>query len=230
MYSTTEPHACFSRKYIFFCTKVLLFEGSITLLVPLQESVVSEEERKRFPSVYRTTILSVIVFYIFFSITCWMSLGNDVRTVLTTSLPPGSAATSVQLAYSIAVIFTFPLQNFPALEISCRAIANVMQDVTCCGNSNANNFLTNRNVISSLLVGLLAVVAVCTMDSLDKVVSLMGGLLGCPIAFIVPPLIHYKLIGGAGKLTRTRAVLNGIVGLLGVVATTIATVTTIMTW
>ena len=179
---------------------------------------------------YRTTILSVIVFYIFFSITCWMSLGNDVRTVLTTSLPPGSAATSVQLAYSIAVIFTFPLQNFPALEISCRAIANVMQDVKCCGMPIPNNFLTNRNTISSVLVGLLAVVAVCTMDSLDKVVSLMGGLLGCPIAFIVPPLIHHKLIGGAGKLTRTRAILNGIVGLLGVVATTIATVTTIMTW
>ena len=159
-----------------------------------------------------------------------MSLGDDVRTVLTTSLPSGSASTSVQLAYSIAVIFTFPLQNFPALEISCRAIADVMQDVTCCGHRNANSLLTNRNVISSLLVGFLAVVAVCTMNSLDKVVSLMGGLLGCPIAFIVPPLIHYKLVGGAGKLTRTRLLLNCLVGLLGIVATTIATVTTIMTW
>ena len=213
-----------------FCTKVLLFEGSITLLVPLQESVVSEEDRRRFPSVYRTTILSVIVFYIFFSITCWMALGNDVRTVLTTSLAPGSAATSVQLAYSIAVIFTFPLQNFPALEISCRAIANVMDGVTCCGNANAGNLLTNRNMISSLLVGLLAIVAVTTMNSLDKVVSLMGGLLGCPIAFIFPPLIHYKLVGGAGKLTTTRTILNCLVGLLGLVATVIATVTTIMTW
>lgn len=213
--------------FLFIGTSVLLFEGSITLLVPLQESVVSAEDRAKFPRVYRTTILSVIVFYIFFSITCWMSLGNDVRTVLTTSLPSGGAATSVQLAYSIAVIFTFPLQNFPALEISCRAIANVMDG---CGNARTNQLLTNRNVIASILVGLLAIIAVTTMNSLDKVVSLMGGLLGCPIAFIFPPLIHYKLVGAAGKLTRTRIFLNGLVASLGIVATVIATVTTIMTW
>lgn len=201
------------------------------MLVPLQEAVVTEEDRKRFPSVYRKTIISVIIFYVFFSITCWMSLGNDVRTVLTTSLPEGSAATSVQLAYSIAVIFTFPLQNFPALEISCRAIANAMDDVSCCSrNPTISRLLTNRNMISSLLVGLLAIVAVTTMNSLDKVVSLMGGLLGCPIAFVFPPLIHYKLVGSAGKLTPTRAFLNGLVAFLGIVATLIATITTIATW
>ncbi|MEM7318680.1 MAG: ABC transporter substrate-binding protein, partial [Pseudomonadota bacterium] len=43
-------------------------------------------------------------------------------------------------------------------------------------------------VIASVLVCLLAVVAAATMDSLDKVVSLMGSLLGCPIAFVFPPL------------------------------------------
>lgn len=210
--------------------QVLLFEGSITLLVPLQEAVVTEEDRERFPRVYRNTILSIIVFYIFFSLTCWTSLGDDVRTVLTTSLPVGNAATSVQLAYSVAVIFTFPLQNFPALEITCRSISNAMESVTCCGSTACSSLLTKRNVISSVLVGLLAIVAVMTMSSLDKVVSLMGGLLGCPIAFVFPPIIHTKLLGEAGKLTATRKFFNVVVVLLGLVATFIATFTTIMTW
>ena len=198
--------------------------------MPLQEAVVTDEDRQKFPNVYRNTILSIMAFYVFFSITCWASLGNDVRTVLTTSLPAGNAATSVQLAYSIAVIFTFPLQNFPALEISCRAIANAMDEVTCCGSTTVPSLLTKRNIISSVLVALLAVVAVTTMDSLDKVVSLMGGLLGCPIAFIFPPVIHYKLLGEAGLLTPTRKFFNWIVILLGLVATCIATFTTILTW
>ncbi|CAB9526066.1 Vacuolar amino acid transporter 3 [Seminavis robusta] len=217
--------------FLFIGTSVLLFEGSITLLVPLQEAVVSDEDRQRFPSVYRTTILSIIVFYIFFSMTCWTSLGNDVRTVLTTSLPVGNAATSVQLAYSIAVIFTFPLQNFPALEITCRSIANAMDSCTGCGGC-PSRVLTQRNVISSLLVGLLAIIAVTAMNSLDKVVSLMGGLLGCPIAFVFPPIIHYQLAKATpGKeLTRTRIFFNGLVCLLGVVATVIATSTTLLTW
>jgi solute carrier family 36 (proton-coupled amino acid transporter) len=207
-----------------------LFEGSITLLVPLQEAVVTEEDRQRFPTVYRNTILCIIAFYIFFSITCWMSLGDSVRTVLTTSLPAGNAATSVQLAYSIAVIFTFPLQNFPALEITCRSISNALDSTTCCGSTACASFFSQRNVISSVMVGLLAIIAVTTMNSLDKVVSLMGGLLGCPIAFVFPPLIHYKLLGGAGKLTNLRKLFDGVVILLGLVATCIATFTTIMTW
>jgi proton-coupled amino acid transporter len=77
-----------------------MFEGSITVLVPLQEAVYTEEDREKFPAVNRNSILCIIAFYIFFSITCWMALGNDVRTVLTTSLLPGNAATSGTLNLS----------------------------------------------------------------------------------------------------------------------------------
>jgi proton-coupled amino acid transporter len=156
-----------------------------------------------------------------------MSLGNDVRTVLTTSLPASNAATTVQLAYSIAVIFTYPLQNFPALEIACRSIATAVESLSFCP---ADNVWTQRNVISSLLVVFMALIAVTTMESLDKVVSLMGGLLGCPIAFLFPPIIHYKLLSRAGKLTPLRKFFDYVVALLGLVATVLATVTTIMTW
>lgn len=216
--------------FLHYHEQVLLFEGSITLLVPLQEAVVTDEDRKAFPRVYKTTILCIICFYVFFSMTCWVSLGDDVRTVMTTSLPPGGAATSVQLAYSIAVIFTFPLQNFPALEITVRSLTTTIESFSFCPSAPDYNFWTQRNVISSILVALLAVVAVTTMNSLDKLVSLMGGLLGCPIAFVLPPLIHYWLAKADGTLTTTRKILNFLVAGLGLVATIIATVTTIMTW
>jgi proton-coupled amino acid transporter len=200
-----------------------LFEGSITLLVPLQESLHTEEERAKFPKVYQHVILCIIGFYAFFGITCWMSFGTDVRIVLTTSLPQGVLATTVQLAYSVAVIFTFPLQNFPSLEIACRAIAPAMQ--SSCGESTS--WFQQRNVISSFLVCILAVVAVCTMNSLDKVVSLMGSLLGCPIAFVFPPLIHTQL---DPNLSPSRKLANQICTGLGLVAMVLASTTTLLTW
>ena len=216
-------------------SQVLLFEGSITLLVPLQEAVQTPEARNQFPAVYQRVILCIISFYCFFGLTCWMAFGPQVKTVLTTSLPPGNLATSVQLAYSIAVIFTFPLQNFPALEIACRTIqavvwANHGGAGTTPSRTSSKPFLTKRSVVSSCLVALLAVVAVCTMDSLDKVVSLMGSLLGCPIAFVFPPLIHSSLVGRANKLSTRRKYLNYLVAGLGVVAMILASAVTLMTW
>lgn len=211
-----------SQWFLFIGTSVLLFEGSITLLVPLQEAVKTEADRAQFPAVYKRVILGIISFYVVFGITCWMSFGNDVSVVLTTSLPPGLFATTVQLAYSVAVIFTFPLQNFPSLEILCRSLAKNLGPR--CGRSR---LWTNRDFLASLLVCLLAVVAVATMNSLDKVVSLFGSLFGCPIAFVAPPLIHNQLCDTA---SHSRRRLNYAVAGLGFVAMILASAATILKW
>jgi solute carrier family 36 (proton-coupled amino acid transporter) len=209
--------------------QVFMFEGSITVLVPLQEAVFTEDDREKFPAVNRNTTLCIIAFYIFFSVTCWMALGDDVRTVLTTSLPSGAAATSVQLAYSVAVIFTFPLQNYPALEIARRSITKAVDKYASCKSWNGGNKDDLRhNLISSGLVILLAVVAVIAMNSLDKVVSFLGGLLGCPIAFIFPPLIHLELAGREGTLTTGRKIMDLSVAFMGVVAMVLSTITTLL--
>lgn len=214
-----------SQWFLFIGTSVLLFEGSITLLVPLQEAVALEEERQQFPTVYRTVILSIIVFYVFFGIVCWAAFGDDVHTVLTTSLPSGMFATSVQLAYSLAVLMTYPLQNFPALEIATKSIAFSLVETA---GLKKNSFLVKRNVISSFLVFALAIVAITCMNSLDKVVSLMGSLLGCPIAFAVPPLIHTQLCSDG--LPGWRRTTNQFVAIAGMVAMVLASITTIYMW
>jgi proton-coupled amino acid transporter len=117
----------------------------------------SEESRKVFPAVYNRIIIGTIAFYTIFGLSCWISFGPNVRTVLTTSLPGGSLATSVQLAYSLAVMLTFPLQNFPALEIFVRAVKSGVA-------VDSPPLFMKRDVICSAQVVLLAVVAVYTMD------------------------------------------------------------------
>lgn len=215
LYRALTPHLVIPQ--------VLLFEGSITLLIPIQESVKDPSDRTRFSAVYKRVILSIVAFYMFFGLTCWMAFGNEVKTVLTTSLPDGLMATSVQLAYSIAVIFTFPLQNLPALEIAIQSIQKTLSDKCV----RKKSILLNHNVISSILVCFLAIVAVTTMESLDKVVSLMGSLLGCPIAFVFPPLIHCQL---DPNLSVGRIRTNYFVAGLGFISMILASIITILEW
>ena len=160
--------------FLFLGTSVLLFEGSITLLVPLIEAVHTPEDKKKFPKMYRKVILGIVSFYAFFGIVCWMAIGDSVRTVMTTSLPPGTLATMIQLAYSLAVVFTFPLQNFPSLEIVCNSVEKMMPNYYpsgkrsdsagskgSCGrpdkvkrNFSRSSEISNerRNIISSMVV------------------------------------------------------------------------------
>lgn len=205
--------------------QVLMFEGSITLLVPLQEAVHSEEDRKKFPNVYGRVITCVILFYTVFAVVNWMAYGNSVNTVLTTSLPPSHLSTSVQLAYSVAIIFTFPLQNFPSLEIACKTVANQLD--RCGWGGNKSTFGRQRNVVASVSILVLAVIAFSTMNSLAKVVSLMGSLLGCPIAYVFPPIIHSQL---AKDISPMRRLGNHVVAGLGVIAMMFASIITVVTW
>ena len=181
-----------------------------------------------------------------------MSFGDGVRTVMTTSLPDTALATTVQLAYSLAVMLTFPLQNFPSLEIACTAIGNFLIKASSSAIVRSNKklfdflqILQRREVLSTLLVCALALVAILTMDRLDKVVSLMGGLLGCPLAFVFPPLIHNKLASmtpgteshnpsetrnDGYYLSNRRRFQNKVVAILGFFAMVVATIATILKW
>mmetsp|Transcript_11609 Transcript_11609/g.27810 ORF Transcript_11609/g.27810 Transcript_11609/m.27810 type:complete len:569 (+) Transcript_11609:161-1867(+) len=212
--------------FLFIGTSVLLFEGSITLLVPLQEAVDREEDKKKFPSLYWKVILGIICFYSLFGVFSWLSFGDEVTTAMTTSLPKTTLATTVQLAYSVAVVFTFPLQNFPSLEITTRTIQTSLRHIPLLPRT-CSMILQNRNLISSVVVCLLALVASVTLDRLDKVVSLMGSLLGCPLAFVFPPLIHNRL---DPDLSARRRIQNVMVAALGLLAMVFASLTTIIAW
>eukprot|EP00985_Skeletonema_marinoi_P004788 scaffold2079_cov142-Skeletonema_marinoi.AAC.7 len=223
--------------FLFLGTSVLLFEGSITLLVPLIEAVNTPEDKQKFPSMYRTVIIGIVSFYAFFGTVCWMAIGDSVRTVMTTSLPQGMLATMIQLAYSLAVIFTFPLQNFPSLEIVCASVEKILPKRGVGGKISSSKMLKGsyseisngqRNIISSMVVVSLSIVAVLAMDDLDKVVSIMGGLFGCPLAFVFPPLIENEL--GKGKIGSQKWIVNLVVATLGVGAMFVSTLTTLINW
>lgn len=79
------------------------------------------------------------------------------------SLPPGTLATTIQLAYSFAVIFTFPLQNYPSLEIVRRSVERFKGE-------KATHSQQQDSIISAMIVVLLSIIAVsksCNLFSHD---------------------------------------------------------------
>ena len=184
------------------------------MIVPLQEAVFRPEDKEKFPHVNVRVTSWIVVFYVFFAVTCWASLGDGVKTALTASLPSGTISTLVQLAYSLAVILTFPMQAFPALEVVFHSLSSKLQP-------------WQRNTISSLITCLLGVIAYYSIDYLGNVVSLLGSLVGIPIALIFPPLMHNLLC--ASDKTATRR-MNYLVAGLGLGAMGAASYATITSW
>ena len=69
------------------------------------------------------------------------------------------------------------------------------------------------------------------MNNLGHVVSLIGALLGCPIVFVIPPLIHNKLVIKDSKDDASKQyVLNYAVAGVGLVIMVFASSITLMTW
>ena len=149
-------------------------------------------------------------FYVFFSYVCVRSFGTDVAIVLTSSLPGSNWTRSIQITYSLAVALTFPLQNFPALEIV---------------KSGQNATRADRSLRGCLCVALGSVVSVLIKDDLDHLVSLTGALFGIPLSFIMPAMMMNRRGEGGWK----RAVNLAVVG-VGTVLCAGATGSTIVSW
>lgn len=188
--------------FLFVGTSFFMMEGSITLLVPLQEAVVNTQADK-FPILNQKVTSWIVVFYILFSFTC-LAAWNHLQTALTASLPPSLLATVVQLAYSVAVIGTFPLQAFPALQVTCQLLP------------------WKRQRLGTITTIILGVIAYLAMDSLGHVVSLLGSLLGIPLALIFPPLLHQKLVAKEWQ--------NYLMMVAGVCATATVSLATVRSW
>jgi solute carrier family 36 (proton-coupled amino acid transporter) len=231
--------------FLFIGTAFFVFEGSITLVVPLQEAVYKAEDRAIFPMVNQHVTTTIVAFYIFFAMICWAAFGERVQTALTASLPAGAFSTTVQFAYAIAVILTYPLQAFPAMEVTLRCLSSgpgshrngqikSEQHGSDRENDNDDNgwdhktrSMIQRNVATTLLNILLGLIAVVAIDYLGNVVSLLGSLVGMPIALVYPPLMHNLLVK---NLPWTTRYLNFTVSAVGVFATVAASYATIVNW
>lgn len=103
---------------LFLGTAVYVFEG-IGLVIPIYDAM-DHSVRHKFSSVLSITIGSLLVFFCIFAGTVYAAFGADTQSVVTLNLPNNGVnfgTIGVQIAYCIALAFTYPLMMYPALTI-----------------------------------------------------------------------------------------------------------------
>ncbi|QDS67443.1 hypothetical protein FKW77_000451 [Venturia effusa] len=169
---------------LFIGTAIFTFEG-IGLVIPIQESM---KEPKRFPGVLGLVMIIITIVFTSMGALSYAAFGSRTKTVVILNMPQDSKfVNGVQFIYSLAILLSTPLQFFPAIEITSKAI------FTTTGKNNPY-IKWKKNVFRFLMVIFCAMVAWVGAEDLDKFVALIGTFACIPLVYIYPPMLHYKAI------------------------------------
>lgn len=199
-----EWHNFNAQNYgLFLGTAVYVFEG-IGLVLPIYNSM-DASIRHTFPKVLKTTIGFLVSFFCVFAGVVYAAFGTETQAVVTLNLPSNGingGTIAVQVAYCVALIFTYPLMMYPALMIlEGYFIPN--------RRGTAKGALRIRkNLFRCALVCVTAVISMLAMDELDNFVAFIGSFCSTPLAFIYPCLFHSRLVNSGHVLNICIVVLG----------------------
>lgn len=155
-------------------TLIYAFEG-IPLILPIKEEM---QDPSKFKTVITCTISTITLIFLWFSIVNDFAYGSSLEDMVILNLPSTTWVALLLMAYCLAVILTLPLVLNPVFTISEKYF-----------NIQGKKIYLNRLcfVITVILIGTAA------REYLGICVSIIGGLLSAPLAFIFPAVIHLKL-------------------------------------
>jgi len=191
---------------------VFSYEGSAALALPVHKAA-RIDLQTRAPALYVGTVAVIVVLYTAFAGAGYFVYGEHVPVIIIQALPSGWFAVTARLLYTFMVYFTFPFQLFPASTI---LMARFMRDQQT----------AKVMVMRGLLVILLGAAAIVLAGALDHLTALIGSILGIPLCFVFPALIHMNLM----PQTLLTLVRNGFLIVMGVITMIFTTVVTIRTW
>lgn len=161
---------------LFIGTAIFTFEG-IGLVIPIQESM---KEPKKFPGVLGLIMIIITIVFTSMGALSYAAFGSKTKTVVILNMPQDSKfVNGVQFIYSLAILLSTPLQFFPAIEITSKAI------FTKTGKNNPY-IKWKKNIFRFLMVTLCALVAWVGAEDLDKFVALIGTFACIPLVYIYP--------------------------------------------
>ncbi|KAE9326012.1 hypothetical protein PF008_g16754 [Phytophthora fragariae] len=197
-------------------TSVYCFEG-IGLVLPIYDAMDGDIKHK-FPRILSYSMLFLVTLLSVFAGLVYAAFGQDTQSVVTLNLPSAQdslATMSVQITYSLALVFTYPLMLYPVVKI--------LEGYLFPTHRQKGYWRWEKNGFRFALVCLTAAIAYFGKEELDNFVALIGGFCSVPLAFIYPCLFHSQLVNEG----RT---LNNIVIAVGIFTMTFATYQAVSTW
>ena len=201
---------------MFLGTCIFTFEGA-AVAIPIGNSL-APSDRVHYLGIYVKVVLGIAILYAFYSLLAYLAYGPDVEVIVTLSLGDSLfPASTIQFIYCIAVLFTFPLQLFPA-SLELDALLNSDAGSIDTRNSDAKGMIASENskaasycslsgdAMRVILVTLTCAMAIFGRSSLDRIVALLGSLCCAPLAFAVPALMHSSMLRLKAKAVYESAI------------------------
>jgi solute carrier family 36 (proton-coupled amino acid transporter) len=163
---------------LFIGTAIFTFEG-IGLIIPIQESM---QHPRKFPGVLGFVMILITVVFTSMGALSYAAYGSKTETVVILNMPQDSKfVNAVQFIYSLAILLSTPLQFFPAIEITSKAIFSKTK------TGKTNPFTKwKKNIFRFFMVVVCATIAWVGADDLDKFVALVGSFACIPLVYIYP--------------------------------------------
>lgn len=156
------------------------------------------KDREEFPTILAITLGFLTTMYICFAELCYYTYGKNLdKPIIMEMMPADNPIIQiVKLAFVVNLVFSYPLTIF---------ITNlILESYTCRRFKKATRtrkWLKNMQRTAVLLAGILC--ALYLKDSLDRVLSLSGCILGTTVCLTMPALSHYSLLA---RTTKEKAV------------------------
>eukprot|EP01061_Rhynchopus_euleeides_P042783 TRINITY_DN74638_c0_g1_i1.p1 TRINITY_DN74638_c0_g1~~TRINITY_DN74638_c0_g1_i1.p1 ORF type:complete len:586 (+),score=203.81 TRINITY_DN74638_c0_g1_i1:237-1994(+) len=173
------------------------YEG-IGLVLPIENSLKNKEQ---FTPLLSKTFFGISTLYVTFGLAGYCAYASIIKNSITDVLPDEFLSGLVRVSMAVAILLTFPLQFFPAIQViegwvferksRYQALqASVKGIPSCLGKFS----LIWRNL--ALRTGIsvaLALVAALIGDQMSVFLALIGGMGGSALAVIIPPLLHLRV-------------------------------------
>eukprot|EP00755_Sulcionema_specki_P038722 Sspe_Gene.23869::Locus_9349_Transcript_1_1_Confidence_1.000_Length_1827::g.23869::m.23869/K14209/SLC36A, PAT; solute carrier family 36 (proton-coupled amino acid transporter) len=196
---------------LFLGTALFSFEG-VCLVLPIKDAMA---DPLSYPKVLMTAMVVLALLYVSFAAVNYASYGSDVEPTVILNLPERQwQVLLVQVGYVVAILFTFPLQFYPAVQLVEQVF----------GATRPGLF---SNTLRVCMVAAAAGIAIVGSTSFDHFTALGGGLCSMPLLFVFPPLFHALLVPG---LSTREKVMDFILMTIGLVATVATTTLTLKDW
>ncbi|XP_039286916.1 proton-coupled amino acid transporter-like protein CG1139 isoform X1 [Nilaparvata lugens] len=175
--STMPLYASASQLPLFFGTAVFAY-GMIGVVLPLENDMKKPTQFLGVGGVLSIGVCFTAVLYTTMGFLGYLKYGEKTEASITLNLPLDEPiAKSVKLLYSVAVLFTYPMASYPAMQILQSYSAKSFKSLSV---------LYFFRVLMDVLTVLLAIL----IPNLGAFVSLVGAVSSCLFGLIFPPVIE----------------------------------------
>lgn len=186
----------------YFGKALYTFEG-IGLVVPITQSMRTPE---KFTLATILSMLVTIVIYLTVASMGAVAYGKNASVIILENLPVDPAIIMVHFFYIIAIVLSWGLVAYPAIEI----IEKMFLPHARGRYSLADKW--KKNILRSTIVILAALLSYYTLEFFGTLLTIIGCFACVPLSFIYPAMLHYKVMGAKSIKRRVFDVLLGLIG------------------